>query len=76
MSNIIKWDGFVNNKIRLEADSMLTEIAKSKPDNAFVLCWSDDGDAEVSYHCNSGGIAAIITELERFKHKYFEGDFE
>lgn len=62
-------------KLDLESETMLEEIAKSKPDFCFVICWPKDGGMP-TYHSNTGDAPTVIYRLQEFIHKELSGDFE
>lgn len=54
---------------------MLREIAKEKPDQAFVIVWPADGSMP-TYHSSTGDTPVIMMRMQEFMHKYFSGDFK
>lgn len=72
MANVIKFRGIT--KLDLPVADMLNEIALEKPENAFVICWSETENS-ATFHSSSPHTQRVIHELNRFMHKYYNGDF-
>lgn len=71
-AEIIKLD--INTRLDIPAGKMLREIAKEKPENAFVIAWPNDG-AMPEYYSSTGDIPVVLMRLQEFAHKYYNGDF-
>jgi hypothetical protein len=54
---------------------MLRVIADSKPKNAFVISWPEDGSVP-TYHSSTGDIACILFRLQTFMHGIFAREIE
>lgn len=74
MAEILEMPNLIT-KHSLEADEMLKTIAESKPNDAFVICWPQDGKMP-TYHCSTGNIPVVLMRVQEFIHKYYSGDFE
>ena len=59
----------------LKASDMLKEIAKLNPDEAFVICWPEDGGIP-TYHCSTGNSPVVLMRLNEFIHKFYNGEFD
>jgi len=73
MSNVIKLP--ILTRQDLSANEMLTNIAESNPDHAFVIVWPSDGSMP-TYHCTTGDTPVVLMRIQEFIHKYYNGDFE
>lgn len=58
----------------LNAARMLREIAKGKPDHAFVVVWPADGSMP-TYHSSTGDMPVVLMRVQQFIHKHYSGDF-
>lgn len=73
MGKVIKLKNLIT-KNNINPISMLREIAKKKPKNAFVIIWPEDGSMP-TYHSSTSDISIILMRIREFEHKYFSGDF-
>lgn len=71
MSNVIKLSTIT--RVDLEAEDILQEIAKTKPEGVFVIAWHEDG--EVTYHSNIADGGDLLFQTELWKHKLLNMDF-
>lgn len=58
----------------IDSVDMLHAIAKQNPRFAFVISWPEDGGSP-TYHSTTRDSSMILLELNRFIHKYYNGDF-
>jgi hypothetical protein len=73
MTNVINFPGAYYSNI--DATPMLQSIAATEdPKYAFVIVWPEDG-GQPSFHSNTSDVPVILYQLQRFIHKYFDGDF-
>lgn len=61
-------------KLDINAASMLREIAKEKPANAFVIAWPKDGKMP-TYHSSTADTPVVLLRIQEFIHKYYNGEF-
>ncbi len=72
MSNVIKLPIITTHDINTK--EMLETIAKTEPENAFVIVWPNDGSMP-TYHCNTSDMPVVLMRIQEFIHKYYNGDF-
>ncbi|MBE2191349.1 MAG: hypothetical protein IAE63_04140 [Alphaproteobacteria bacterium] len=72
--NIIPFKGITKHD--LNPERMFQQIcAENQQDHAFVICWPKDG-THPTFHSTTGDMDVVLYQLQRFIHKYFNGDFE
>lgn len=72
MGDVVRWNGITRHE--LNSEDMLTAIAAEKPDKVFVITWPEDGSMP-SFHSNTQDIPVVLMQLQRFIHKFYNGDF-
>ena len=73
MTNVISFPGVTTYD--LNAADMLEAIAEDNPQNAFVICWPEDGSLP-TYHSSTGDTPVVLYRLQEFIYQVYRGDFD